>query len=205
MKDDGMYGYIDKAPKQLNISAAQTVENEAALLYDRAFDSDYTGYDGVELCSRLHTQPGGGTFANEPETPADLSMTSYKQATIDIAAITNPRGEMMKVTERRLITAKNFEAKAKIILNSPDHPETANRSINPYKNNVDYMLSHYVTDPKAWFIRTNIEGLICQKRKWPVELSSDNIFGNDVAAIKAYFRLAFGWWNARSIYGNPGQ
>ena len=75
MMDDDLYEKINKMPKQLAMSVAQTVETEAALILDRGFNSSFLGFDGVELFSRLHPLPGFGTFANEPATPGDLSMT----------------------------------------------------------------------------------------------------------------------------------
>jgi hypothetical protein len=204
MMDDDLYRKIQAMPKSLAISIAQTVETEAALILDRAFNSSYTGLDSVELCSRVHTLPGGGTFANEPATAADLSMTSYEQATIDIAALVDGQNMKRKAMPRMLITSKNFEATAKRILQSTTDPETAERSINPFNNTVKHMTSHYVTDTDAWFIRTNVPGLFCQKRVWPAEMRKDNEFDSDVAKFKTYFRLAFSWYDPRAIYGSPG-
>ena len=204
MFDDDLYRKIAALPRALAKSVSQTVETEAALILDRAFNASFLGLDGVELCSRLHTLPGGGTFANKPATDGDLSMTTYEQATIDIELFRDGRNLKLKAMPTMLVTTKTFDATAKRILQSPGDPETAERSINPHQNSVKRMVSHYLQDTDAWFLKTNVPGLICQKRIWPADFAKDNEFDSDVAKFKTYFRLVFGWYDPRSIYGNAG-
>jgi|TARA_Y100000296_G_C5113948_1_gene226680 phage major head subunit gpT-like protein len=205
MHDDDQYRKINNMPKALAMSVVDTVENMAANVLNRAFNNSYTGADGVELCSAAHPLPGGGTGSNEPSTASDLSMTSYEQALIDIAAFTSGRGKKIKVMPKKLIVSPSDMATAKRIIDSPDDPETAERSINPFNNNVEVHVNHYLTDSDAWFVRTSAEGLVCQKRVFPAEFRKDNDFDTDVAKFKTYFRIAFGWFDWRSVYGSPGQ
>jgi len=204
MYEDDLYRQMNNMPKSLALSVAQTVETLGALIYDRAFNSAYLGADGVSLCSTAHPLPGGGTYSNRPVEDADLSMTSYESAMIDIAAFKDGRNKKMHAKPIRLIVTETFRATAERILQSSGDPDTAERSINPFQNSVDYMVTHYTSDPDAWFIRTSVPGLICQKRKWPADMRKDNDFDEDVAKFKTSFRLVYGWYDSRALYGSAG-
>jgi protease II len=105
---------------------------------------------------------------------------------------------------QKLIVSTSDEATARRIITSPQDPETAERSINPFHNDVQIKVNHYVTDTDAWFVRTNIPGVIFQKRVWPAQFRRDNEFDSDIAKFKSYFRGVFGWYEWRSCYGSPG-
>jgi len=70
-----------------------------------------------------------------------------------------------------------------------------------------YGVDHYLTDPDAWFVTTDItemgEGLIYQERLAD-EFASDNEFTTDNAQFKYYGRYAFSWLDPRGIYGSEG-
>jgi len=204
MYQDGQYGKIRNIPKMMVVSVQQTVETLGILILDRAFNNSYTGGDGLELCSRLHVLPGGGTFANKPATDADASMTSYRQSRIDIASFRDGRNLRIKAMPKTFIVAKDNEDVVKKIVDSPMHPETAENAINPFNGEVRYMVSHWLADTDAWFLKTNIPGLVCQRRVWPAEYTKDNDFDTDVLRTKTYFRMVFGWYDPRAIYGSAG-
>ena len=204
MMDDDQYREIRSLPQALAQSVRDTVEDEAANVFNRGFNNSFTGIDGQPLFSTAHTYGNGQTYANRPATDADLSMTSYEQMTLDLAALTDGRGKQMKVMPKMLIVSTAFAATAKQILQSEKDPETANNAINPFKQGVALMVGHYFTDSDAWFVRTDQKGLLCQKRVWPAEFKKDNDFDTDIAKFKTYFRLKFDWYNPRSVYGNSG-
>ncbi|MDA0707480.1 MAG: Mu-like prophage major head subunit gpT family protein [Proteobacteria bacterium] len=204
MHDDDQYSQIMKLPKALGQSVVETVETLGANVLNNAFSGSFTGKDAVSLCSTSHDYGNGTTFQNRPTTDADLSMTSYEQMKIDLDAITDGRGKKMRVIPKMLIVSTAFAATAKQILQSDKDPESSSNAINPFNNDIGMMVSHYVTDSDAWFVRTDQPGLVCQKRIWPAEFKKDNDFDTDLALFKTYFRLAFDWHNARAIYGSSG-
>lgn len=204
MVDDDQYRIINNMPKQLSLSVVDTVESQGANIINRSQNGSYLGADGKVLAATDHPLPGGGTGQNRPTTNADLSMTSYEQMTIDVAAFTDGQNKKIKVMPKKLIVTPTFKATAKRILGSPDDPETAERSINPFKNDVQLVVSHYMTDPDMWAVRTSAEGLVVQKRRFPAEFRKDNDFDADVAKFKTYYRITFGWYDWRSIYVNAG-
>ena len=79
---------------------ANTKQVKAANVLNNAFDPNFTGGDGVELCSAVHPIVAG-TFANELGTAADLNETSLEQSLIDIAAFTDERGLLISTQGRK--------------------------------------------------------------------------------------------------------
>ena len=73
--EDNLYDRLGaRYTKALARSMAHTKQVKAAATLNNAFDNNFTGGDGVELCSTAHPLSGGGTFRNEPST----ALTSTK-------------------------------------------------------------------------------------------------------------------------------
>jgi S-adenosylmethionine/arginine decarboxylase-like enzyme len=84
--EDDLYGKVGaQKAKALARSLRQTKEIVGANVYNRAFDSNYVGGDGVSLLNASHPNVAGGTFSNTIATAADLSEAALEQAVIDIA------------------------------------------------------------------------------------------------------------------------
>lgn len=208
MIDDSMYNLIARFPKALAKSVRLTVETLGANVLNTAFDSAYFFGDTKELCATDHPLPGGGTFSNEPSSPADLSATSLEQAFLDIRAIVDPRGNVAMIKPKRLIISSGDHYTAAQLLGSDKTPEDENNSINPVKTENllpgGYVINDFKTDPDSWFIKTDQEGAICQKRIWPAEFREDNDFKSLNIQNATYFRMRFWVYDPRSIYGSPG-
>ena len=70
--EDNLYDRISaRYTKALARSMANTKQVKAANVLNNAFDGNFAGGDGVELCSAVHPIVAG-TFANELGTAADL-------------------------------------------------------------------------------------------------------------------------------------
>ena len=206
MIEDELYGQIMKLPKELAQSVIDTIETVAANVYNRAFNASFTFGDGSALCVNDHALEGGGTASNIPTTPADLSETSFEQGLIDIGNFVNGRNRKRKFRAMKLLHSINDDYTAKKILGSAQEPETANNAINPAQGILPqgHSVNHFFTNTDDWFIRTNADGLVCQKRKWPADLQRDNDFSSGDMLMKTRFRVAFTAYDWRAIYGNAG-
>lgn len=208
--DDAQYNIsvLGKRDAQaLAFSMRQTKEILGANIYNRAFNSSYTYGDGVELCSLLHPLAAGGTFQNEPTVAADLSEAALEQACIDIANFTNDRGLRVAIKPTDLIIPRQLMFEAQRILKSSLQSGNSNNDINALKNMgmlQNIQVNHYLTDPDAWFIRTNCpDGMKYFERK-ATTFGMDNDFDTSNAKFKAAFRCSFGNTDPRGIYGSPG-
>jgi hypothetical protein len=209
MFEDDLYDVVGKRKaKGLAFSMRQTKEVIAANVYNRAFNSSYTGGDGKELLATDHPNLAGGTWANELATAADMSEAALEQACIDIQGFTNDRGLKIAYQPKSLIIPKEIEFDTARILKNVDRPGTAERDINALvklgKFPGGMIVNHYLTDTDAWFIRTNCpDGMKYFERRGD-EFGTDNDFDTENAKFKATSRYSFGWTDPRGLYGSPG-
>ena len=128
--EDNLYDRLaGRYTRALARSMANTKQVKAANVLNNAFNSSFTGGDGVELCSTAHPLANGGTLANELATAADLSETSLEQSLIDIAAFVDERGLKIAMQGRKLIIPKELQFTAERILKSPQRVGTADNDI----------------------------------------------------------------------------
>ena len=206
MYEDDQYKVMRALPGALARSVRVTIEQVAANILNRAFNSSYTGADSKELCATDHTLLGGGTYQNELTTAADLDMTSLEQALIDIGDMVDDRGLLIQAKAKKLILPPELEWQARRLLKSGMDPETANNSINPAQGSLPegFVVNNYLTDPDAWFIKTDVpNGLIFYWRRKP-SFTRDNDFDSENAKWKVTYRMSVGWDDPKGIFGSPG-
>jgi hypothetical protein len=207
--EDDQYGVVGKRrAKGLSFSMRQTKEVVAANVYNRGFTSTYAGGDGKEMCATDHPNYAGGTWSNELTTAADLSESALEQACIDIMKWENDRGLKIAVMPQTLVIPPELVFEAERILASPYRIGTSDNDINALKAMGKLpggvKVNHYLTDPDAWFIRTNApEGLKFFQRR-AMQFGIDNDFDTENAKFKATERYSCGWTDPRGIFGSPG-
>lgn len=202
--EDDQYRRISQMPKVLARCDAMTVDIMATNILNRAFNPNYPGADGQPLCSTAHPLLAGGTMSNTLSTPADLDITSFEQALIDIASFVDGSGNKIMVKPKQLIVHPFNDFNAQYILKSEKLPDSANQNINPAKGLIPYIVLHYLTDPDAWFIQTDVEnGINFFWRRKP-EFASEDMFDTENAAYKTTFRCDVGFTDFRCIFGSPG-
>lgn len=209
MVEDDLYDVAgSRKARGLAFSMRQTKEVVGANVYNRAFNSTYTGGDGLEMCSTVHVNAAGGTWANELATAADLSEASLEQACIDIMKWENDRGLNISVMPESLHIPPDLVFEAERILMSPYRVSTSDNDINALnamgKFPKGIKVNHYFTDTDAWFIRTNAPDGLKHFQRRADDFAVDNDFDTDNAKYKAQARYSFGWTDPRGIYGSPG-
>lgn len=186
----------------------QTKENVAANVYNRGFSNSYVGGDGKELFATDHPSLSGSQ-SNELGTPADLSEDSLEDLTIQIMEATDDRGLRIQLKPAKLITPVQLYYEAGRILRSELQPGTANNDINALRAMgviPSVVTNHYLTDPAAFYIRTDLpsgEGLIHQERR-ALRFDEDSDFDTSNMCYKASERYAFGWASWRSAFASAG-
>lgn len=194
--------------KGLAFSMAQTVENVAFNVFNRAFNSSYTGGDGKEMCATDHPNTTGGTWSNELSTAADLSEASVEDLAIQIMNATNDRGLLIGIKPQQLIVSNTDAFNAERLLKSLNQSGTANNDINAIKSMGLFpkgaLVVPYLTDTDAWFIKTDCpNGVKFLWREKP-SFEQDNEFQTKNAMAQGYMRFVAGWTDPRSVYGTPG-
>ena len=206
-KADNLYSEVSmQRAASLAFSMAQTRENVGANVYNRAFNSSYTGGDGKELCATDHGSLAGDQ-SNELATAADLSEASLEDLTIQIMDAKNSKGLKISLQPKMLIVPTALVYDAQRILESTLQSGTANNDVNALRSMSiipEVVVNNYLTDSDAWFIRTNAPSGLCWFDREPVQFSKDEDFDTDNAKAKAYMRFVPFWGDWRGLYGTPG-
>lgn len=182
-----------------------TKETVHANVLNRAFNSSYLGGDGQPLFSASHPT-ANGTQSNLL-TAADLSEASLEDALTTIAQAKNSAGLPIALRAVRLIVGPGQIFAATRLLESEGRSGTANNDPNAIKTLglvPEIVINHYLDDPDAWFLQTNVpNGLISFQRR-ALALEKDKDFDTENSKHKATERYSAGWGDPRAIYGNAG-
>jgi len=178
--EDNLYDRLaSRYTKALARSMANAKQVKAANVLNRAFNSSYTGGDGLELCSTAHVIVSG-TEQNELSTAADLNETSLEQAMIDIAALTDERGLKIAAKGMKMIVPSALQFTAERLMKSVGRVGTADNDINAVKNMgmipQGYVVNHYLTDTDAFFIKTDVPNGLKHFTRAPIKTAMEGDF-----------------------------
>ena len=206
--EDNLYDRLaSRYTKALARSMANAKQVKAANVLNNAFDSNFTGGDGVELCSAVHPIVAG-TFKNELSTAADLNETSLEQALIDIAAMTDERGLKIAAKGTKMIIPSALQFTAERLMKSQGRTGTADNDINAVGSMgmipQGYVVNHYLTDTDAFFIKTDVPNGLKMFVRAPIKTAMEGDFETGNVRYKARERYSFGFSDPRGIFGSPG-
>ena len=207
--EDNLYDRLaGRYTRALARSMANTKQVKAANVLNNAFDSNFAGGDGKELCSLLHPLASGGVLENTLNTAADLSETSLEQSMIDIAAFVDERGLKIAMQGVKLIIPKELQFTAERILKTPQRVGTADNDINAMASMgmipQGYRVNHYLTDTDAFFIMTDAPNGMKMFVRSPIKTAIEGDFDTGNVRFKARERYSFGFSDPRGVFGSPG-
>lgn len=206
--DDNLYkAQFNPTNLKLQESFAQFKEIQGANILNTATTYNANiGGDGQPLCSTSHPYDGG-VWANRFSTDLDLNESSLLQAMINIrTGFYNEAGLRILSRGRRLVVPPALEPQAIRLTKTELRPGTANNDVNAVLTTAGglpegYIVLDFLTSQYAWFLSTNIEGLVHMLRV-PYEMDMQVDFITDNLLVKAYERYSFGYNDPRAIYGS---
>ena len=206
--EDNLYDRISsRYTKALARSMSNTKQVKAANVLNNAFDSSFTGGDGVELCSDAHPSTGGN-IRNELSTASDLNETSLEQALIDISLLTDDRGLKIALNGRKLIIPVQLQFVAERLMKSNLRTATADNDINAIGSMgmlpEGYVVNNFLTDTDAFFIMTDAPNGMKMFQRAPITTKMEGDFETGNVKYKARERYSFGFSDFRGIFGSPG-
>ena len=207
MVEDELYGLMKKLPKAMGRSTNATVETDAANMFNNGFTNTFTmsgGNDGLELFSAVHTLVTGGTQKNELTNAADLSATSWEQATIDIKDTTDDRGILMNLKPMKLLYPNELNYTVQKMFKTPSGYDSGHGDYNPmHDEKMEFIEWSYLTDADAWIV-------ICDEHElnWFWRVMPDHYQGNDFDTDNAKFKVRCrwkrGWSSPWGVFASPG-
>ena len=207
--EDNLYDSLAaRYTKALARAMSYTKQVKAANVLNNGFSASYPGGDGKALFATDHPLVGGGVNSNEPATPADLNETSLENAVIQIAAWTDERGLLIAAKPQKLIIPPALQFVATRLLETELRVGTNDNDINALKNNGSipggYTINHFLTDPNAWFLTTDVPNGMKHFVRTPLANSMDGDFDTGNVRYKARERYSFGWSDPLGMYGSQG-
>ena len=203
MIEDNKYKDMVRMVEALKRSWLLTREHICGDYINNGFGTTNVGYDGLALFSASHTKPDQSTYWNLG-TAADLTTTSLENELIAIGGYTSPDGLEMAAKAVKLIGPRQLTYIMKQVLGSPGLPTSPNLSNNPVLNEVAYVVNHYLTDPDAWFLKTDVPNGLTLKDRIPIEYAMEGDFNTDDQRHKARARFAIGHTDPRALHGVAG-
>jgi len=193
--------------KHLAQSLVETKELLCANVLNRAFNSSYTGGDGVSLINTAHPI-AVGSFSNQLQTAAALSQTSLEQMLIQIRLAVDNNGKKIRLQPVKLVVAPGNVFQAEVLLKSVLRTGTANNDINPIKSigllPEGATVISRLTSATNWWVQTDApEGMKLLMRR-ALEKTMEGDFETDSMRYKATERYQVGWTDPRALFGTPG-
>jgi hypothetical protein len=192
--------------KSLGFSMKQTKENVAANVYNRGYDTGYTGGDGqVLLCT---THPSAVGSQSNIITAADISETAVEDLIIAIMGVTDNNGLKIAMMAQSLLVPRQLWFEANRIYKSTLQNDSANNAVNVLKMTGAFpggiKVNHFFSDADAYFIRTNCPDGMKHYQRHKIDLEQDNDFDTKNAKASSYDYYSFGWSDWRGLFGSAG-
>jgi hypothetical protein len=213
--EDNLYDSLSaRYTKALARAMSYTKQVKAASVLNNGFSASYLGGDNASLFAGTSTSTGhplvnGGFNQNRPFTGADLNETSLEAAVIQVAAWTDERGMLIAAKPRKLIIPPALMFVAKRLLETELRVGTTDNDINALKAMGSipqgHTVNHFLTDPNAWFLMTDVPNGMKHFVRTPMSTGMDGDFDTGNVRYKARERYSFGWSDPLGIWGSPGS
>jgi phage major head subunit gpT-like protein len=210
--DDDKWSLIDKLTSSVGRSAKETREIIAALIFNRGFNSSYTGPDGKVLFATDHPLPkSGGTQSNTLSVQADLDIDSLQLALTSFRKQVDINGQKIRLKPEMLVVAPEGEFNAIEVLGGSMRGDTANNTVNAFKRRSglpafdELFVWDYLTDEDAWFILGPKED---REVRWydreKFNTIHDRDFNSRSLKTAGWMRFCCGWSSFYGVFGVSG-
>lgn len=212
MKFD-QYSLFQSLPQQLAKSVRRTEETVVHNILNTAFSTattPSTTADGVSLLNAAHllVASTGTTLANVPTVSADLSQTALEQMYIDVGRFVDDQNLPIVIMPKALVVPVESQHLARKILETEYEVGSGNNTINPVakaRMPLDLVVTPYISDTDAWYIRTDRpDGIVFQEVD-AVRLKRDNEFDTENLKFAALRMFGVAPVNYLGWYGSPGS
>lgn len=205
---DNLYEKVSyRRAGKLARSGYETEETVHANVFNRAFNTDYTGGDGKALIVSDHPC-ASGSQSNVLTTAADISEAAIEDLTIQIMDSVDSRGLRFNNKPQCLLVSNSDTYEAHRIVKSVLQNDSANNATNAIRDRGVFpdgiITNPYFTDSDAWFIMTDCADGLTHFTRMPMTFDKDNDFDTKNLKASSIARWSQGWSNWRALYGSGG-
>lgn len=202
--EDTKYKEAISAAMRLQRALWKTADIDATAMLVRAWDTNYTGGDGLPLCSASHTMPHGGTFSNNMATAVSPSRTAVILARTQVGKYPGHDGVTEGFQLKRVLCPLDQWAVWSGILKTDKVPESDRNEINVVKMDLNLTavpLKFWNNTTTNYMFQTDCDnGLQFRWRRRPKNRSwvenSQELMQWSISA-----RWSRGWTDPRSVLG----
>jgi phage major head subunit gpT-like protein len=207
--EDNLYASLSsRYTKALARAMAHTKQVKAASILNNGFDAAFPGGDGVSLFNTSHPLVGGGVNANRPAVGVDLNETSLENAVIQISQWTDERGLLIAARPVKAIVPPQLMFVMERLMKTELRTGTADNDTNALRTMgaipQGYRVNHYLTDPNAWFLGTDVPNGLKHFNRVSMKTGTDGDFDTGNMRYKARERYSFGWSDPLGMWASPG-
>ena len=216
MWDDDLYkskSAIRRSASTLSRAYMESVEIDAADIFNSGFTGntyqtiDYEYHSGTtgNLFDTNHPRldDSSNTQANEPSSPASLSLSSLRAAMTQFKKWKNDRGIRLMATPKILLVPVDLQFRAEELLRSTMKPGTDSNDVNVTKGAVQVVPWTYLTSETAWFLLGGNHYLYFFWRQRP-QLDSYDDRNTKVAKFTIWGRYKADAIHWHEAYGSEG-
>lgn len=209
--DDEEYDSIKNDVTELLESIHDTLQYDAASVFNNAFSSTYTGPDSVSLCNAAHKIVSASDTNQSNTDTLDMTVANVDKVITRANEWNNDKGNQMCVQMNMIISGNYWRETGKKIVGSELEPFQANNDKNVIKqlmdgDNLKYLCVPRITGKKWFMVSTTLmkggKGLNWVMRKDPRKLERDSDFDAEVLKWKTVGRWTYGWDTWFWCYGN---
>lgn len=207
MMEDDLYGVMGaKMARALGRSARVNFEVVAHSVLNNAFDNTVNGfYPGEALIQTNHTTLRGVVISNASTTATNLSLPALQAAIEHFHTLVDESGLPAMFVPKWLVHGPADHWIANQILKSERLPGGNQNDINQLaREGLQPLLSHYLTNPRAWYVLADNHDLNYFDRRPPKLVNTDDFETGD-AKFKLTRRNGAGFGDWRGVYGSIGQ
>ncbi len=205
MWEDDLYGVFgNKFSKSLGRSARNNEEVVGHSPFNNAFNTAFSGFVAGESLCGAHVTLRGSTIRNRPVADADFGLLTLQAAIEHFHALTDESGMPILFVPKRVIHSAGDHWMVNQVLKSQFLPGTNLNDVNVVQSEgLMPHLSHYLTDPDAWFIQCDEHDVNYFSRRPFAFRSGDDMDTGD-AKFNGTQRHGAGFGDWRGIYGSSG-
>lgn len=204
--EDDQYNKIKQKPAQLAREARRTLENSAANVFNRAFNTSYVGGDAKPLCSTTHPRSDGGSSqSNASSTGLTLTDTNLETGRIASRGQLDDKGMKIQVMPKTILVPISLEKTAEVLIGSDGRAGSADNDMNFNKGKYNAISWDYLSSTTAWFLLDKTQHKVKFFTRVAPEFKNDSAFDTGAALFKCRTRFSNGFSDWRGVWGSKGD